>query len=459
MAIGDYSNIIMAGKRNNIAGLERLGEGLAAMGSAFAQGSANRKIRDELDRRHGDAIVTDYSEPVKADPSVHAASLMMGFSPAGAGKAATGTKSISGRELAAQEGIDLGKDNIPATDSKKQVREQLPGEEPDWDRIERIARQAEARGLKPMYSSQELENRRTARERMEMEWLSKNRDKLLQAASQFNTRANGIRSSIGAMIAKGELSTEDKEFIKQQKADLKSQLKAYEKIRAKAIKEGVDPDFFAEFTELEGGADSYIPTEILEELYMKAGFGDKLLGLPEVKAKVKAASPNYDFGMFTDGDWKKIQGYQHDAVNLARGNIISENEVIRSGQSVTQGRQDIESNKWSLLVQKAEAENKKRQALGADEFNKTAYEALSRHEGKYISDADFIALTPYLETKKSDGTVVPFDASFKGISGWTYDKITGMGAKKRKAAVSGALAKLRSEGYGQSSEATRDNEF
>ena len=458
MAIGDYSNIIMAGKRNNIADLERLGEGLAAMGSAFAQGSANRKIRDELDRRHGDAIVTDYSlpmsstdysEPAEADPSVHAASLAMGY----------GTKGISGREPAAQEGIDLGKDNIPATDSKKQVREQLPGDEPDWDRIESIARQAEARGLKPMFSSQELENRRTAKERMEMEWLSKNRDKLLQAASQFNTRANGIRSSIGAMMAKGELTTEDKEFIKQQKADLKSQLKAYEKIRAKAIKEGVDPDFFAEFTELEGGADSFVPTETLEQLYVGTAFGDKLLGLPEIKAKVKSTHPGHDFSMFTDGDWKKIQGYQHEAVNLARGNTISENDVIRSGQSVTQGNQDIKSNELSLLVQKAEAENKRRQALGADEFNKTAYEALSRHEGKDISDADFIALTPYLETKKSDGTVVPFDASFKGVSGWAYDKITGMGAKRKKAAVSGALAKLRSEGYGQSRKATRDDEF
>ncbi len=197
---------------------------------------------------------------------------------------------------------------------------------------------------------------------LDMDSVIKNKDKLLQVASQFNTRANGIRASIGGMMAKPELTTEDKEFIKQQKADLKSQLNAYEKIRKKAISEGVDPDFFAEFSELESGNDSFVPTDKLEEFFVstlqnpESNFKEQKLGLPIIKAKVKAAFPDYDFNMLTDGDWKKIQGYQHEMIDLARGNTIEENQVKQSKQDVVKGGQAIKNADFTFKQNKFNSE-------------------------------------------------------------------------------------------------------
>jgi len=170
MSIGDYSNIIMQGKRDSIANAGRIGSGVAAMGKQFGQWNTNRQIKDELSKGGSGAVPASNESPA-----------VMGSAPLSAELSEQGNQ-LFGKPAAAAPGTTMrvsvmgaGREDSLGEAPPSPATKSTPVPEPaavtptnpttpaggiDWNKIEELVRQGEAKGYKTMFSSAELERRK-----------------------------------------------------------------------------------------------------------------------------------------------------------------------------------------------------------------------------------------------------------------------------------------------------------
>jgi hypothetical protein len=192
MATGDYSGMLMAGKRNAIEDIGRLGEGIAGLGGAFRQRQLNRDIRGELEKGEGHDIATDFTPTQEEATQAHMPGLKpliaMGVAPLTMtplrGSIYTPERKEGPRipVMMAPPGSLEPKEKpfIEPTLARRQIlREHAPGT--DWKKVESLAREAEARGLKPMIGSAEIESRRRYEDQRELENRKLEREQLVDS--------------------------------------------------------------------------------------------------------------------------------------------------------------------------------------------------------------------------------------------------------------------------------------
>jgi hypothetical protein len=378
MATGDYSGILMAGKRNAINDIGMLGEGVAGLGGAVRQRQINRDIRSELEKGEGHDAVTDYSEPMTSTDFTETTkeeapqAPMPGLKPLIAMGAAPltmtplrGSAYTPGKKEDPRIPIMMPTPGHeppekpfmePSLARMQTRRERVPGT--DWKKVESLARDAEARGLKPAIGSAEIESRRRYEDQRELEnrklgydMAQKETDQIVQGYDRAMTRRNGLAATLAQMeqVPLAQRSEAYNGMVAKLQSEMGDLNSAIRRAAEEGIRLGINPNRFVESgqeAEPNGQANKYTVTDFdnawfsiekkMDSKSSKADIRKNLVdaGLFENAAKVPQEIVNHIDELNKDRTSKDRDKENHDLEAKAkRQRIIAQNLSILNSQA------------------------------------------------------------------------------------------------------------------------------